>query len=109
MKVVLIPEKCEIALDLLKDFTVALSNQLEMNEEENDFLMTHCKPIILNEYTKRAERNEASIGLKDCSSGKRNKYDALWMVTETFPDGTCEIRLHKTFRKLVQDIERMPL
>ena len=109
MKVVLIPEKCEIALDLLKDFTMELVKQLELNEEEQEFLMTHCKPVILNEYVKKAERNEASVSLKDCESEGRTDCDALWALTETFPDGTREIRLHETFRGLVRDIERMPL
>ena len=104
-----IPEKCEVALDILSRFYIKLMSDLNMNNEESEFLMQHCSPVILNNLVGKAEENDATIHLTSCTCGKCDGSGAVWVVREKLPDGTTDERSFKSFGLMTRDVQRMPL
>jgi len=104
-----VPQKCEVALDILSGIYLHLINDLNMNDEESEFLMQYCSPVILNRLVGKAEENDATIHLTSCTCGKCDGKSAVWVVREKLPDGTTDERSFNSFGMMTRDVQRMPL
>jgi len=107
MKVLDMPEKCALALDVIAGLTFTMVAELKMNGKEKDFLMRWCKPEIMNHFVKKAELNDASIGIKKCMSC--DKDHVIWVIDEKLPNGSTDKRQYDNSKEAAEDIQRMPL
>lgn len=78
-----------------------------MSESEKHFFMSHCKPEIINNLTRKADRNAARISLIECQDCSEDH--ALWQVTEYVEGKVVSKSYYDDFLMLTEHIQKMPL